>query len=256
MPGILQPPLEKSRGESQGKHPAATLQKPRGAAAMSPQTLPAAIYARADLAMDPETRDPGTHDSPSRGHQDAPRQQGKGPVQRHAKLHPQVQQGRRQRAPCQQRNPRPHTQDGTNSPSTRFPASGKHPGLVASTTPPTNPPHHRQCNNSPGRNINELSSTIDPTSKKRTQNWGPGRHGTMEMENPCSTPLTHPHPKALHEWLCDGVGGWRCLGMEREGLGGKMLSQGTSSLADPNRHPRSPSSKKGGRLRHIHRAQG
>ncbi|MEQ2233286.1 hypothetical protein ILYODFUR_020230, partial [Ilyodon furcidens] len=32
----MQPP-EKSRGESQGNHPAATVQKPQGAAAMSPQ---------------------------------------------------------------------------------------------------------------------------------------------------------------------------------------------------------------------------
>ncbi|MEQ2286098.1 hypothetical protein AMECASPLE_038648 [Ameca splendens] len=35
--------------------------------------------------------------------------------------------------------------------------------------------------------------------------------------------------------------------MRREGLGGKMLSQGASSPADPNRQPRSPSSNKGQR---------
>ncbi|MEQ2289777.1 hypothetical protein AMECASPLE_036745 [Ameca splendens] len=60
-------PPEKSRGESQGNHPAATVQKPQGAAVMSPQVLLAAVYARADPAMDLETRDPGTHLSPSRG---------------------------------------------------------------------------------------------------------------------------------------------------------------------------------------------
>ncbi|KAK5617353.1 hypothetical protein CRENBAI_007324 [Crenichthys baileyi] len=49
--------------------------------------------------------------------------------------------------------------------------------------------------------------------------------------------MTHPHPKALHEWQCDGVGGGRCPGIWREGLGGKMLSQGASSSADPNRPP-------------------
>ncbi|KAK5617006.1 hypothetical protein CRENBAI_005483 [Crenichthys baileyi] len=41
------------------------------------------------------------------------------------------------------------------------------------------------------------------------------------MENPCGTPMTHPHPKALHDWKCDGVGGGRCPGMGRECLGGK-----------------------------------
>ncbi|MEQ2284995.1 hypothetical protein AMECASPLE_027306 [Ameca splendens] len=65
------------------------------------------------------------------------------------------------------------------------------------------------------------------------------------MENPCGTPMTHPHPKALHEWWCDGVGGGRCLAMGKEGLGGKMLSQGASSPVDPNRHPRVPT-KEGG----------
>ncbi|MED6239196.1 hypothetical protein ATANTOWER_003258, partial [Ataeniobius toweri] len=46
------PPQEKSRGESQGNHPAATVQKSQGAAAASPQALPAAVYARTDQAMD------------------------------------------------------------------------------------------------------------------------------------------------------------------------------------------------------------
>ncbi|KAK5617375.1 hypothetical protein CRENBAI_006913 [Crenichthys baileyi] len=58
---------EKSRGESQGNHPAATVQKPQGAAATSPQAPLAAVYARADPAMDTETRDHGTYHSPSRG---------------------------------------------------------------------------------------------------------------------------------------------------------------------------------------------
>ncbi|KAK5605812.1 hypothetical protein CRENBAI_005411, partial [Crenichthys baileyi] len=60
-------PPERSRGESNGNHPAATVQKPQGAAATSPQGPLAAIYTRADTAMDPETRDPGTYHSPSRG---------------------------------------------------------------------------------------------------------------------------------------------------------------------------------------------
>ncbi|MED6255998.1 hypothetical protein ATANTOWER_018024 [Ataeniobius toweri] len=52
-------PPEKSRGESQGSHPEATVQMPQEAAATSPQAPPAAVCARADPAMDPETRDPG-----------------------------------------------------------------------------------------------------------------------------------------------------------------------------------------------------
>ncbi|KAK5598901.1 hypothetical protein CRENBAI_002110 [Crenichthys baileyi] len=56
-------PPEKGRGESQGNHPAATVQKPQGAAATSPQAPPAAAYARADPAIDPETQDPGTYHS-------------------------------------------------------------------------------------------------------------------------------------------------------------------------------------------------
>ncbi|MEQ2234955.1 hypothetical protein ILYODFUR_036682 [Ilyodon furcidens] len=31
------------------------------------------------------------------------------------------------------------------------------------------------------------------------------------MENSCGTPMVHPHPKALHEWYCDGAGRGRCL---------------------------------------------
>ncbi|MED6241761.1 hypothetical protein ATANTOWER_026153 [Ataeniobius toweri] len=50
---------EKSKGEPQGNHPAAMVQKLQGTAATSPQARPAAMYARADPAMDPETRDLG-----------------------------------------------------------------------------------------------------------------------------------------------------------------------------------------------------
>ncbi|MEQ2310397.1 hypothetical protein AMECASPLE_008441, partial [Ameca splendens] len=50
-----------------GNHPAATVQKTQGAAATSPQAPPAAVYVRADPAMDSETRDPGTYHSASRG---------------------------------------------------------------------------------------------------------------------------------------------------------------------------------------------
>ncbi|MED6279772.1 hypothetical protein CHARACLAT_004092, partial [Characodon lateralis] len=64
--GTTVSPPERSRGESQGNHPAATVQKPRGAAAMSPQAPPAAVYARADPTMDPESRNPGTYHSQSR----------------------------------------------------------------------------------------------------------------------------------------------------------------------------------------------
>ncbi|MED6278874.1 hypothetical protein CHARACLAT_028494, partial [Characodon lateralis] len=56
-------PPEKSRGESLGNHPAAIVQKPQGAAAMSPQAPPAAFYARADPAMDPRPETPG-HNTP------------------------------------------------------------------------------------------------------------------------------------------------------------------------------------------------
>ncbi|MEQ2314833.1 hypothetical protein AMECASPLE_016027 [Ameca splendens] len=66
-PGLPQLPQERSRGESQGNHPAATVQKPQGAAATSPQAPPAVVYARADPAMDPDTQDPGTYYSPSIG---------------------------------------------------------------------------------------------------------------------------------------------------------------------------------------------
>ncbi|MED6278489.1 hypothetical protein CHARACLAT_024443 [Characodon lateralis] len=60
-------PPERSRGESRGNHPAATVQKPQGTAAMSQQAPPTAVYARADPVIDPETRDTGTYHSPSRG---------------------------------------------------------------------------------------------------------------------------------------------------------------------------------------------
>ncbi|MEQ2248005.1 hypothetical protein ILYODFUR_014903 [Ilyodon furcidens] len=54
-------------GESLGNHPAATVQKPQGAAATNPQAPLAAVHVRADPAMDPETRDPATYHSPSKG---------------------------------------------------------------------------------------------------------------------------------------------------------------------------------------------
>ncbi|XP_047205342.1 myosin-1-like [Girardinichthys multiradiatus] len=46
------------------------MQKPQGAAAMSPRAQPAAVYAGADPAMDPKTRDPGTHHSPNTNGED------------------------------------------------------------------------------------------------------------------------------------------------------------------------------------------
>ncbi|MEQ2305120.1 hypothetical protein AMECASPLE_034297 [Ameca splendens] len=55
--------------EFQGNHSAATVQKPQEAAATSPQASQAAFYARADPAMDPETRDPGTHHSQTEAQQ-------------------------------------------------------------------------------------------------------------------------------------------------------------------------------------------
>ncbi|MEQ2241646.1 hypothetical protein ILYODFUR_027450 [Ilyodon furcidens] len=82
---------ERHCGESQGNHPAATLQKPQGASATSPQAPAAAVYARADPAMDPDTRDPGTYHSPSgsltepRG--PGPRKQPPG-VSQHTPMHP------------------------------------------------------------------------------------------------------------------------------------------------------------------------
>ncbi|MED6233023.1 hypothetical protein ATANTOWER_005827, partial [Ataeniobius toweri] len=42
-----------------GSKQASTVQKPQGAATMRPQAPREAVYARADPAMDPETRDPG-----------------------------------------------------------------------------------------------------------------------------------------------------------------------------------------------------
>ncbi|KAK5613500.1 hypothetical protein CRENBAI_020923 [Crenichthys baileyi] len=50
---------------SVGRVPAAIVQKPQGAVATSPQAPSAAI--NVDPAMDPETQDPGTYHSPSRG---------------------------------------------------------------------------------------------------------------------------------------------------------------------------------------------
>ncbi|MEQ2245111.1 hypothetical protein ILYODFUR_024179 [Ilyodon furcidens] len=50
--------------------------------------------------------------------------------------------------------PTPHL-DRTNSPGKRCPASGKHPGRNN-----TNTPHHRHCNDSPGRNIIQFSCAI------------------------------------------------------------------------------------------------
>ncbi|MEQ2220911.1 hypothetical protein ILYODFUR_010414 [Ilyodon furcidens] len=75
-------PPERSRGESQGNHPAATVQKPQGAAA---------VYAPADPAMDPETRDPRAYHSPSRAPAE-PRGPGPGKqpprVSQHTPKHP------------------------------------------------------------------------------------------------------------------------------------------------------------------------
>ncbi|MEQ2287417.1 hypothetical protein AMECASPLE_012282 [Ameca splendens] len=53
--------------------------------------------------------------------------------------------------------PTPH-RDGTNSPGKRSLASGKHPGPMS----PTTPPRHR--NDSPGRNIIQVSCTITAQS--------------------------------------------------------------------------------------------
>ncbi|MEQ2222873.1 hypothetical protein ILYODFUR_030893 [Ilyodon furcidens] len=57
--------------------------------------------------------------------------------------------------------PTPH-QDGTNSLGKRSPASSNHSGLASHTTTRnhTDTPHHCHCNDSPGRNIIQLSSTI------------------------------------------------------------------------------------------------
>ncbi|KAK5614707.1 hypothetical protein CRENBAI_018660 [Crenichthys baileyi] len=66
--------------------------------------------------------------------------------------------------------PTPH-QDGTNSPGKRSLASGKHPGHHSRRNH-TNTPHY--CNDSPGRNINQFSSTI--------------------TTHPIQMPVT-PHPK-------------------------------------------------------------
>ncbi|KAK5617972.1 hypothetical protein CRENBAI_023972 [Crenichthys baileyi] len=83
--------MKESRGESQGNHPAATVQKPQRVAATKPQALPAALNAGGDPAMDPETQDPGTHHSPSRGPRE-PRDPGPGKqpprVTRHTPKHP------------------------------------------------------------------------------------------------------------------------------------------------------------------------
>ncbi|MEQ2193460.1 hypothetical protein XENOCAPTIV_028930 [Xenoophorus captivus] len=78
-------------GESQVNHPAATVQKPQGAGATSPHAPLAAIYARADPAMDPETRDLKTHDPLSSGPTEpmspGPGKQPPG-VSRHTPKHP------------------------------------------------------------------------------------------------------------------------------------------------------------------------
>ncbi|MEQ2308557.1 hypothetical protein AMECASPLE_029377 [Ameca splendens] len=60
------PPREEQR-RAPGDPPSSHSAGLQGAAATSPQALPAAVCAIADPAMDPETRDPGTHHSPSRG---------------------------------------------------------------------------------------------------------------------------------------------------------------------------------------------
>ncbi|MEQ2220802.1 hypothetical protein ILYODFUR_009259 [Ilyodon furcidens] len=56
-------------GEPWGNHPAAMVQKRQGAAVMIPKALLSAIYAGADPAMDPETRDPGAHHLPAEARQ-------------------------------------------------------------------------------------------------------------------------------------------------------------------------------------------
>ncbi|MED6234988.1 hypothetical protein ATANTOWER_011440, partial [Ataeniobius toweri] len=54
-----------SSGESQGNHPAATVQKPQGAAATSPQTPPAAFYARAGTEIQGNPSDPERAEMPA-----------------------------------------------------------------------------------------------------------------------------------------------------------------------------------------------
>ncbi|MEQ2316903.1 hypothetical protein AMECASPLE_037189 [Ameca splendens] len=90
-PGEPSPGLPQPSQRTAGNHPAATAQKPQIAAAMSPQAPPAAVFAKADPAKDPETQDPGTYHSPSRSPTEprgpAPSKQPPG-VSRHISKHP------------------------------------------------------------------------------------------------------------------------------------------------------------------------
>ncbi|MEQ2309282.1 hypothetical protein AMECASPLE_037035 [Ameca splendens] len=88
------------------------------------------------------------------------------PAQRYTSPCPQTQPDRHHRAPRPQQNPRPHTKMGLT-----HPARGPRP--AASTRgqhPPPRPrnhtdtPHHGHCNDSPGRNIIQLSSTTTTQS--------------------------------------------------------------------------------------------
>ncbi|MED6258112.1 hypothetical protein ATANTOWER_003106 [Ataeniobius toweri] len=82
-------PAREEQGRVTGEPPSSHRAEAPGSC--SPQAPPAAVYARADPAMDPETRDPGTYYSPRRGPK---RPRGLGPskqpsgVSQHTPKHP------------------------------------------------------------------------------------------------------------------------------------------------------------------------
>ncbi|MEQ2299971.1 hypothetical protein AMECASPLE_020523 [Ameca splendens] len=93
----------------------------------------------------------------------------------------------------------PH-QHGTDSPGKRTPASGQAPGVPHhAPRNHTNTPHHRHCNDGPGRNIVQLSSTITaqpiqmPVTPhpRRGHNPNPTPHAAAP---PCHPLACHPDP--------------------------------------------------------------
>ncbi|MEQ2233685.1 hypothetical protein ILYODFUR_024257 [Ilyodon furcidens] len=94
------------------------------------------------------------------------------------------------------RNPRTHTKMGQTHPA-------RGPRTVASTGIPhhtprnhTNTPHHHHCNDSPGRNIIQLSSTIaaQPIQMPVTPHTRRGHNPPIPHAAPDVTPESHQNP--------------------------------------------------------------
>ncbi|MEQ2234036.1 hypothetical protein ILYODFUR_027785 [Ilyodon furcidens] len=125
----------------------------------------------------------------------AQRWQGKSPAQRHHSLCPKAQQSRHHQA---------HKGTPDLTPRQTYPARGPWPAACTSARGPhhaprnhKNTPHPYHCNDSPGRNINQLSYTITaqliqmPVTLHRKRGHNSPTSDTATP--PCHPPACHPN---------------------------------------------------------------